>query len=265
MPSTTVRFGFHQVAGRDGGSGGVAMSWADNRLLAALLSAGDAAAMSERPTYLSHGERLWEAGTPLTHVYFPIRGVVSLGYAGESGDTAHLAFVGCEGVVGVEAFLGAEKTSYRALVQVSGAAYRMGLSALWRRLVQGNKRPDALLKYALALMLEISRSSLCNLRHSVEQRLCRALLQGVDRAASSTLPMTQDEVASLVGARRQGVSEAAQKLRDLGLIASGRGSITVLDRAGLIAHACECYEVLKAESGGVPRLVGPGGRLLARY
>ena len=241
------------------------MSWADNRLLAALLSPEGAAALSERPTYLSHGERLWEAGTPLTHVYFPIRGVVSLGYAGESGDTAHLAFVGCEGVVGVEAFLGAEKTSYRALVQVSGAAYRMGLSALWRRLVQGNKRPDALLKYALALMLEISRSSLCNLRHSVEQRLCRALLQGVDRAASSTLPMTQDEVASLVGARRQGVSEAAQKLRDLGLIASGRGSITVLDRAGLIAHACECYEVVKAESAGVPGLAGPGGRLLARY
>jgi len=261
----TVRFGLHQVPGRDGASGGVALSCADNRLLAALLSPEDAAALSERPTYLSRGERLWEAGTPLTHVYFPIRGVVSLGYAGESGDTAHLAFVGCEGVVGVEAFLGAEKTNYRALVQFPGAAYRLGLSALWRGLVRGNKPPDALLKYALALMREISRSSLCNLRHSVEQRLCRSLLQAVDRAASSTLPMTQDEVASLVGARRQGVSEAAQKLRDLGFIASGRGSITILDRAGLIARACECYEVLKAESEGVPRLVAQGRSLLARY
>jgi len=263
MPST-ARFEFHQVAGRDGASGGAALSWADNRLLAALLSPEDAAALSERPTYLSHGERLWEAGTALTHVYFPIRGVVSLGYAGESGDTAHLAFVGWEGVVGVEAFLGAEKTNYRALVQIPGAAYRLGLSALWRRLVQGNKPPDALLKYALALMREISRSSLCNLRHSVEQRLCRSLLQAVDRAASSTLPMTQDEVASLVGARRQGVSEAEQKLRDLGLIASGRGSITVLDRAGLIAHACECYEASKVGSDGVPRSLVPKRRLFAR-
>lgn len=253
MPST-VPSGIHQAAERDGTSGGAALSWVHNGLLAALLSPEDAAALSARPTYLSRGERLWEAGTPLTHAYFPIRGVVSLGYAGEGGDTAHVAFVGREGVVGVEAFLGAEKTNYRALVQIPGAAYRLGLNALWRRLVQGNKPADALLRYALALMLEISRSSLCNLRHSVEQRLCRSLLQGVDRAASTTLPLTQDEVASLVGARRQGVSEAAQKLRDLGLIASGRGSITVLDRAGLMARACECYEILQGENEGLPRL-----------
>ena len=226
------------------------MSWADNRLLAELLTPADAAALTERPTYLSHGERLWEAGAPLTHVYFPIRGVVSLGYADASGDTAHLAFVGCEGVVGIEAFLGADRTSYRALAQLPGAAYRLGVSALWRRLLQSNKPPNALLKYALALMLQISRSSLCNLHHSVEQRLCRSLLQCLDRAASGTLSMTQDEFASLVGARRQGVSEGAQKLRGLGLIVSERGSITVLDRAGLIAHACECYEAMKAESEG---------------
>lgn len=262
MPSTAhLRL---QQVGRGGAAfGGGGLSWEVNRLLAALLSPEDAAALCDRPTYLSRGERLWEAGTPLTHVYFPVRGVISLGYAGENGDTAHLAFVGSEGVVGVEAFLGAEKTNYRALVQLPGAAYRVALSALRRRLAQGNKSPDALLKYALALMLEISQTSLCNLRHSVEQRLCRSLLQSADRAASNTLPMTQDEVASLVGARRQGVSEAAQKLRDLGLIASGRGSITLVDRGGLTARACECYEVLKAESYAVPRLAAPGRRLLA--
>lgn len=263
MPST-VHFRFQQFAGRGGGaSGRIALSSAENRLLAALFPRNDAAAPSERPTYLSRGERLWEAGTALTHVYFPVRGLVSLGYAAENGDTAHLAFVGCEGVVGVEAFLGAEKTNYRALVQLAGAAYRLPLSGLRRLLAEGDKSPDPLLKYALALMLEISRTSVCNLRHSVEQRLCRSLLQSADRAASRTLPMTQDEVASLVGARRQGVSEAAQKLRDLGLISSGRGSITVLDRAGLIARACECYEVLKTESEGLPRLAAPNRRLLA--
>jgi CRP-like cAMP-binding protein len=253
---TVNRFGL--VGARHGASGGATLSWVDNRLLAALLAAEDAAALLERPTYLSRGEWLWEAGTPLTHVFFPVRGVVSLGYAGEGGDTAHLAFVGCEGVVGVESFLGAEKTSYRALVQFPGAAYRLKVSTLRRRLIHGKKAPDALLKYALALMLEISRSSLCNLRHSVEQRLCRSLLQGVDRAASSTLPMTQDEVAGLVGARRQGVSEAAQKLRDLGLIANGRGSITVLDRARLAARACECYGVVGAATDGMPRVAAPG-------
>ncbi len=258
-----------QVGGAKGGALGddaarsPGLGYGHNGLLAELFSPAEAAALPERPTYLSRGERLWEAGNPLTHVYFPLRGVVSLGYADENGDGAHLAFVGCEGLVGVEAFLGAEKANYRALVQLAGAAYRLPLAALRRLLAQGGKSPAPLLKYALALMLEISRTSVCNLRHSVEQRLCRSLLQSADRLASGTLPMTQDEVADLVGARRQGVSEAAQKLRDLGLIAQGRGSITVLDRPGLIARACECYQVLRTESAGLPRLASPGRRSFA--
>jgi CRP-like cAMP-binding protein len=233
------------------------LSFADNRLLAELFPRADGPLLAERPAYLTRGECLWEAGTRLTHVYFPVRGMVSLGYAGEDGDTAHLAFVGCEGVVGVEAFLGAEKSGYRALVQLGGAAYRLSLASLRGMLTDEPPLQAPLLEYALALMLDISRTSVCNLRHSVEQRLCRSLLESADHLASSTLPMTQDEVAALVGARRQGVSEAAQTLRDLGLIASGRGSITVLDRAGLVARACDCYRVRRSGGKAASRLAGP--------
>jgi hypothetical protein len=123
------------------------------------------------------------------------------------------------------------------------------------KFAEGGVLQQAVLRYSLGLLLHISQISICNLHHTLEQRLCRSLLQSVDRVASDTLPMTQEVLAGLVGARRQGISEAVQKLRDRGLIAGGRGSITVLDRAGLLARACECYVVVQAHT---ERLLGGG-------
>jgi CRP-like cAMP-binding protein len=196
--------------------------------------------------YLTRGTCLYEAGDALGYVFFPTRGIVSLGYATAIGETGELAVVGPEGVIGVEAFLGSERSGHRAVVQTTCAAYRMRVGVARARFAEGGALQSVVLKYSLGLLLHISQTSLCNLHHSLEQRLCRSLLQGVDRVASNTLPMTQDVLAGLVGARRQGISEAVQKLRDRGLIAYERGSITVLDRSGLLACACECYGAVQA-------------------
>ncbi len=230
------------------------LSPAANDLLASLPGAQlDALLPHLEPVYLPKGACLCELGRPLTHVYFPVRGIVSLGYAAPNGDTTELALVGRDGVIGVEAFLGSETSSHRASVQTTCTAYRLPVKVARSKFAEGGALQQALLKYALALMLHVSQTSICNLHHPLEQRLGRSLLQAVDRSSSSTLLMTQEVLASLVGARRQGVSEAVQKLRDRGLIACHRGGITVLDPNGLLGSACECYTVVKAH---IQRLAG---------
>jgi CRP-like cAMP-binding protein len=218
-----------------------------NQLLA-LLPPAQLAALSPHleQVYLTRGTRLHEAGHLLSHVYFPTRGIVSLGYATANGETAELAMVGPEGVLGVEAFLGSEKSGHRAVVQTMCVAYRMRLGVARSKFAEGGVLQQAVLRYSLGLLLHISQISICNLHHTLEQRLCRSLLQSVDRVASDTLPMTQEVLAGLVGARRQGISEAVQRLRDRGVISGGRGSITVVDRAGLLTRTCECYAVVKS-------------------
>jgi CRP-like cAMP-binding protein len=220
----------------------------ERNCLLALLPPAQLQALSPHleQVYLTRGTCLYESGHSLSHVHFPIRGIVSLGYVAANGDTAELAVVGPEGVVGVEAFLGSEKSGYRAEVQTMCVAYRMRVGVARSKFAEGGALQQVVLKYSLGLLLDISQTSICNLHHSLEQRLCRSLLQGVDRVASNTLPMTQEVLAGLVGARRQGISEAVHKLRARGLIAYERGRITVLDRAGVLASACECYAVVQA-------------------
>jgi CRP-like cAMP-binding protein len=229
------------------------MSVGENQLLATLTSSElEALRPHLDKVYLARGTCLYEFGDSLTHAYFPIRGIVSLGSTSANGDSAELAVVGPEGVIGVEAFLGSEKAGHRAIVQTMSVAYRMRVNAARTSFAEGNALQQALLKYAVGLLLYISQTSICNLHHSLEQRLCRSLLHGIDRVASETLPFTQDVLAGLVGARRQGINEAVNKLRYKGLIACERGSITVLNRAGILARACECYAIVQRHiEGGV--------------
>jgi CRP-like cAMP-binding protein len=226
--------------------GSAAISVDGNQLLATL-PASELEAL--RPhldrVYLARGTCLYEFGESLSHAYFPTRGMVSLGHTSANGDSSELAVVGPEGVIGVEAFLGAEKAGHRAVAQTMLMAYRMRVNVARSSFAEGKALQQALLKYALGLLLHISQTSICNLHHSLEQRLCRSLLQGIDRIASKTLPLTQDVLAGLVGARRQAINDAVNKLRDRRLIACERGSITVLDRAGILARACECYPVVQ--------------------
>jgi CRP-like cAMP-binding protein len=243
-------------------SGGLRVAAGQNRLLAMLpLAQRDALSQHLEHVYFTRGTCLYESGRSLSHVYFPTRGIVSLGYEAANGDGTELAVVGPEGVVGVEAFLGSEKSGHRAIAQTTCVAYQMRVGVARSKFAEGGVLQQAVLKYSLGLLLHISQTSICNLHHSLEQRLCRSLLQSIDRVASNTVPMTQDVLASLVGARRQGISEAVQKLRDSGLIGCERGSITVLDRAGLLARACECHIVLQAHIehllGGFEKRPGP--------
>ena len=232
----------------------------DNELLASL-PAGHALAAELEPMPLLPGTCLGEAGSPLSHAYFPACGLVSLGYTAVNGETAELALIGAEGMIGVGGLAGEPRGMHRALVRTFCLAYRVPVKTLRACFAKGGPFQDALLAYALRLMMHISRTSMCNLHHSTEQRLCRTLLQAVDRLRSSTLPMTHDVLAELVGARRQGISEAALRLRALGLIEYARGNICVLDRAALAARACECY--LRADVGLAATRCARGGAALS--
>jgi CRP-like cAMP-binding protein len=194
------------------------------------------------------GHSLYESGAPLRHVYFPVEGIISLLYVTESGNSAELAVVGCEGLIGISLFMGGETTPNRAVVQSACKAYRLPAQVLKDRFAEGGPLQLILLKFTQALITQISQTAVCNLHHSVDQQLCRWLLLSLDRLPENKLQMTQELIANMLGVRRQGVTESAGKLEREGLITYGRGLITVLDRPGLEKRACECYSVVRTET-----------------
>lgn len=198
------------------------------------------------------GDVLYESGIQMRHVYFPIDSIVSLLYVLEDGDSAEIAVVGNEGIVGVSLFMGGETTPSRALVQSAGHAFRVTGQVLKREFDRvGGRRSgalhDLLLRYTQALLTQMAQTAVCNRHHTLDQQLCRWLLLSLDRLPGNELIMTQALIANMLGVRREGVTEAAGKLQKAGLITYSRGHITVLDRAGLEAQACECYAVVKGE------------------
>src|SRR3954468_6554527 len=193
------------------------------------------------------GEVLYEPGQQLRHAYFPTTCIVSLHYVMQSGASAESAGVGNEGVVGVSLFMGGGTTPSSAVVQTAGHAYRLDRSRLEEEFRRGAAVQRLLLRYTQALMTQISQTAVCNRHHSVEQQLCRWLLSTLDRMSSRELVMTQELVASMLGVRREGVTEAAGKLKNLGIISYRRGHISVLERSGLESRVCECYGVVKKE------------------
>jgi CRP-like cAMP-binding protein len=224
-----------------------------NRLLAAL-PANEATRLLPQLELieLPLGCVLYESGIPMQHVYFPTDAIVSLIYVMESGAMTEIALVGNEGIVGVPLFMGGEATPSRGLVQSAGHAYRLQGQALKDEFDRvGGRRSGALhnllLRYTQALMTQIAQTAVCNRHHSLEQKLCRWLLLTLDRLPANELMMTQEMIAHMLGVRREGVTESAGNLQKAGLIEYRRGHITVLDRAGLEARACECYAVVKRE------------------
>jgi CRP-like cAMP-binding protein len=193
------------------------------------------------------GEMLYEPGEQLRHAYFPTTAIVSLHYVTESGASSESAGVGNEGVVGVALFMGGDTTSSSAVVQTAGLAYRLESRVLKQEFNRAGLTQRLLLRYTQALMTQMSQTAACNRHHSVEQRLCRWLLLTLDRACSPNLVMTQELVASMLGVRREGITEAAGNLQRAGIIHYRRGHIAVLKRAGLEASTCECYAVVKKE------------------
>ena len=197
---------------------------------------------------LGLGQSLYESGGHLQHVYFPVEGIVSLLYVTQGGNSAELAVVGCEGMIGVSLFMGGETTPNRAVVQSACKAYRLPAHVLKAQFAEGGALQLILLKFTQALITQISQTAVCNLHHSVDQQLCRWLLLSLDRLPENKLQMTQELIANMLGVRRQGVTQSAGKLEREGLISYSRGLITVLDRPGLEKRACECYAVVKRET-----------------
>ena len=193
------------------------------------------------------GWALYESGDRIAHVFFPTEGIVSLLYVMENGASAEIAVTGNEGVVGVSLFMGGESTPSRAIVQSAGQAYRLGAQILQREFERGGDLQRLLLRYTQALITQMAQTAVCNRHHTVEQQLCRWLLLSLDRLPSNELRMTQELIANMLGVRREGVTEAARRLQDAGLIHYHRGQITVLDRPNLEQRVCECYAVVKQE------------------
>ena len=193
------------------------------------------------------GDMLYEPDAQLQHAYFPTTSIVSLHYVMESGASAETAGVGNEGVVGVSLFMGGDTTPSSAVVQTAGHAYRMERRVLKQEFNRAGSLQRLLLRYTQALITQMAQTAVCNRHHSVEQQLCRWLLLTVDRLPSTELVMTQDLVASMLGVRREGITEAAVKLQAAGYISYRRGHITVVNRDGLEDRVCECYAVVKRE------------------
>jgi CRP-like cAMP-binding protein len=212
------------------------------------------------------GDIVYEPGGRLQHAYFPTTSVVSLHYVLQSGASAEMASVGNEGVVGVSLFMGGNTTPSSAAVLIAGHAYRLDCELLKREFNRAGLTQGLLLRYTQALINQTSQTAACNRHHSVEQQLCRWLLLTLDRAPGREVVVTQELVANMLGVRREGITEAAGRLQQAGVIRYRRGHIAVLERTGLATRSCECYAAVRKEqsrllSGVLYRQGAPAVRL----
>jgi CRP-like cAMP-binding protein len=190
---------------------------------------------------------VYESGGAQGYVYFPTSSIVSLLYVLADGASAEIAVTGNEGLVGISLFMGGETTPSRAVVQSAGDGYRLRGDVLRREFESDSALQHLLLRFTQALITQMTQTAVCNRHHSVDQQLCRWLLLSLDRLPGNELVMTQELIANMLGVRREGVTEAAGKLQNEGMVRYSRGHITVLDRAKLEARVCECYGVVKKE------------------
>ncbi len=186
---------------------------------------------------LVRGQVLCDSGCTPTHVYFPTSAVLSLLYNTRDGQSCEVAVIGCDGLTGLSLFMGGNSTSYQVVVQTAGSAFRISAHAVKQEIDQCTAVSSMMLHFAQALMAQVAHTAACHRFQSIDQLLCRRLIQGLDRSVSDTLPMTHELVASLLGVRREGVTSAALKLQADGLIAYRRGQISVIDRVRLAQRA----------------------------
>lgn len=192
------------------------------------------------------GAALYNAESP-GYAYFPTTFMVSILHILKDGATAEVSVVGNEGVVGVSIFLGGDSTTSRAVVASAGRGFRISANSLKVEFNRAGPTQRLLLRYCQAFITQISLTAVCNRHHTVDQQLCRWLLLSIDRLPENDLVMTQELIASMLGVRREGITESAGKLQRAGVIHYHRGRISILDRIGLEARVCECYQVIKSE------------------
>lgn len=199
------------------------------------------------PVELTLGQVLCEAGNSPAHVFFPTTSVVSLLYRTLDGASTEIAVVGNDGVVGISLFMGGNATPSQAIVQSAGRGFRLHAQAVKNEVIRGGAVLQMLLRYTQALIAQVAQTAVCNRYHSIDQQLSRRLLMALDRLPSEELVMTHELLANLLGVRREGVTAAATKLQQAGVIRYSRGRISVLDRNRLEQRTCECYSEAKKE------------------
>lgn len=196
---------------------------------------------------MSLGEVICESGAAQKYIYFPTTAIISMLYATETGASAECAVVGNEGVVGISLFLGGESMPCSAFVHSAGQGFRLPASMIKDQFIRSGPVMHVMLRYTQALITQIAQTAVCNRHHTLNQQLCRWLLLSLDRLHGNELVMTHELIANMLGVRREGVTEGALELQKDGLIRYRRGYISVLDRKGLEARSCECYEVVRKE------------------
>lgn len=192
-------------------------------------------------------------GEKPTEVVFPILGVASMVSLGDTGNSVEVATIGCEGMVGLPLFLGGEQAAVEIFVQVPGQGFHLAAAAFRKHLDREPLLTRSLLRYTQALLTQVAQCSACNVHHPVEARCARWLLQTHDRVEGDEFPLTQDFLALMLGVRRASVSETAGALQARGLIHYHRGMITIVNRKGLEAAACDCYALISKEYGRLLR------------
>ena len=219
-----------------------------NRLLAALPVEERFRLGSElRLVELGMREQIYDMGDAITQVYFPLNCVISVVTAVEDDLAVEVAMIGLEGMAGLPAFLGTAASPHRCFCQVPGQALRLQTATLRRFLAGDGALHHLLHRYTQAMLAFLAQNIACNRLHSVEERTARWLAQTDDRVGSDSFQITQEFLAQMLGVRRATVSESARTLQQAGLIRYSRGRITILDRAGLQAAACQCYLTIRRE------------------
>ena len=197
---------------------------------------------------LTLGQVLYEAGQTMSHAYFPIDCIVSLLYVMKNGESAEIAIVGNDGMIGIALFMGGESTQSRAIVQNAGYAFRLKAQVLKDEFDSGGALNRLLLMFASALITQMVQTAACNRHHPIDKQLCRWMLLSLDRLPSNRISMTEKLIGNMLGLSSADVTKATKVLQKAGLIRYNAGEITVLNRPGVEKRSCECYEVVKKES-----------------
>ncbi|HEY9697040.1 MAG TPA: Crp/Fnr family transcriptional regulator [Trichocoleus sp.] len=221
----------------------------ENRLLQAMPQAlSEKLAPALKTVSLQLGDRLHEPGEEIRELYFPLDCVLSITLMMSDGTTAETGLIGNREVIGVNAFMGGRETTQTTyIVQHAGSAMKIDASILLKEFDVNKDLRDVMLRYTQAFIAQISQTTACNSLHKLDQRLARWLLEVHDRVGRDELALTQEFISHMLGVRRAGVTQTAQKLQGKGLIRYNRGRVHILNRSELEACACECFHMLKQE------------------
>jgi len=200
------------------------------------------------PLMLTRGDILYQSSVEMAYAYFPTTAIVSVDATLADGSTVEIASVGNEGMLGMPIILGGGASRNRSIVRVTGRAYRIAAPHLLDEFYRQGPLLRLLLRYAQSMMAQLGQRVVCNGHHSAEQRLCTFILQMMDRTFAVEFAITQEEMGHLLGVRRETITDAAIHLQDRGLVRYRRGHLAVIDRPGITALCCECYQSISDDT-----------------